>query len=70
MNIDEIIQTHELLEQQLKVAVSTMEKKNTIRDIHAKIFENQKRCPHFDSNYNWAVIDDKCPYCGFNLNKR
>lgn len=67
MNMDEIIQTHESLEQQLKIAVSTMEKKDTIRDIRARMIENQNRCPHFNFNYNWAVVDEKCPYCGKKL---
>lgn len=67
MNMDEIIQTHESLEQQLKIAVSTMEKKDTIRDIRARMIENQNRCPHFDSNYNWAITNEKCPYCGKKL---
>ena len=65
--IDDIIHTYQALNQELKQALSTMERKDNIYQIRARIIENQKRCPHFDNNYNWTIIDGKCPYCGFNL---
>lgn len=65
--IQDIIQTKEKLDQQLKTALSTMEHKDTVKKIRAAITENQKRCPHFDNNYNWAIVDDICPYCGFHF---
>lgn len=64
MKIEEIIQTHELLAQQLKHAAATMNKKDDLLEIRNKIIENQMRCPHFDNNFNWAIVDDICPYCG------
>lgn len=67
MNIDEIIQTHEALEKQLKIAASTMERKDTIQNIRAKIVENQNKCPHFDLKYNWTIANERCPYCGKKL---
>lgn len=67
MTIDDVIHTYQSLNQELQIALSTMEKKDSIYNIRARIVENQKRCPHFDNNYNWAVINGKCPYCGFNL---
>lgn len=68
MNIDEIIKRHESLEQQLKFAVSTMEKKDTIYNIRKQIIENQNNCPHFSDKYNWTIAYNKCPYCGFEFN--
>lgn len=68
MTIEQIIHNKESLNTQLKLALSTMEKKNTINEIKLAIKENQNMCPHFDSNYNWAIIDDICPYCGKKIN--
>lgn len=67
MTMDEIIQTREQLEKELRFALSTMERSNAVFNIKKKIIENQNRCPHFDNNYNWAIIDDTCPYCGFHF---
>lgn len=62
--IEEIIMERERLDKELKVALSTMEKKETIKKIKDQIKENQSRCPHFDAEYNFAWVDDTCPYCG------
>lgn len=62
--IDDIIAEKERLDRELRIAVSTMEKKDTIREIQAKIKINQARCPHFDLKYNFTWVDDTCPYCG------
>ena len=62
--IEEIIAEKERLDKELKIALSTMEKKNTIKEIQAKIHINQQRCPHIDAKYNFVWIDDTCPYCG------
>lgn len=67
MTIDKIIHTHELLAKQLKNALSTMEKKDDLPQIRQAILENQSHCPHFDSYYNWAIVDETCPYCGKKL---
>lgn len=67
MNISDIIATHQQLDKELRFALSTMERKDTIKSIKQRIIENQKQCPHIDSNYNWEVIDDICPYCGMRL---
>ena len=67
MNINEIIQTREQLNNKLRSALSTMERSNKIFEIKKEMIENQKRCPHFDHNYNWAIVDDTCPYCGFHF---
>ena len=67
MTMDEIIHTREQLEKELRFALSTMERSNAVFNIKKKIIETQNRCPHFDNNYNWAIIDDTCPYCGFHF---
>lgn len=64
MNIDDIIATKEILDQELKLALSTMEKKDTIYKIREKIKLNQENCPHFSDKYNFVWTDDTCPYCG------
>ncbi len=64
MNIDTIINRKIQLEQELKLALSTMEKKETIYDIKRQIAENQSMCPHFDEKYNLTQVGNVCPYCG------
>ena len=51
----------------MQSALSTMEKKDTIKKIRQRIIENQKKCPHIDTNYNWEIINDTCPYCGLHF---
>ena len=65
--IDDIIDTRNRLNKELRMALSTMEKKDTIQKIRLEIINNQKRCPHFSTNYNWAIVDDTCPYCGMHF---
>lgn len=67
MTMKEIIQTRETLDHKLRLALSTMERSDAIYDLRKQIIENQKLCPHFDNNYNWAIIDNTCPYCGFHF---
>ena len=70
MNMEEIINTREKLDRELRVALATMERSDAIYDIRKKIIENQRKCPHFSTEYNWAIVDEKCPYCGFSLTSR
>lgn len=64
MNMNEIIHKHKELERRLIIAVSTMERKTTINEIYQELIGLQKLCPHFSAEHNFAIIDDKCPYCG------
>ena len=64
MNVANIIKQREVISRQLTLALSTMNKKDTIKQLREQLIDLQAQCPHFDSNFNWAVIDDKCPYCG------
>lgn len=68
MKIDDIIQTRKQLESDLLLALSTMERKDDIIKLRQAIIDNQKQCPHFSNVYNWAVINETCPYCGLHLN--
>ena len=70
MNIDEIIERRETLNKELRTALSVMERSDKIRELRKQIIENQRKCPHFSNKYDWAIIDDTCPYCGFIFNKR
>lgn len=64
--IEEIIKERERLDRELRNALSTMEKKETVNEIKKQIKVNQSKCPHFDSehNFNLTWVDDTCPYCG------
>ena len=67
MNIDDIIQTHERLACELRLALATMERSDKVNEIHKKIIGNQKQCPHFSNKYNWTIANNSCPYCGFHF---
>lgn len=67
MRIDDIIQTREQLNKELRMALSTMERKDTIQKIKLAIIDNQKHCPHASAKYNWEITNDTCPYCGFHF---
>lgn len=64
MNIEEIISRKTQLEHELKVALATMEKKDTIYKIKNQIAKNQNNCPHFSDKYNLTIVNNICPYCG------
>lgn len=65
--MEEIIAQHKQLDKELRMALATMERSDKVYDIKKKIIKNQTRCPHFSTEYSWAVVDNKCPYCGFIL---
>lgn len=67
MNMEEIIRKHEDIERRLMFALSTMERKSTINEIYLELIELQRQCPHFSAEYNFAIIDGECPYCGKQL---
>jgi len=69
MNMTEIIAKHSHLSHQLAVALSTMERKDRIRELREQLIDLQNQCPHFSNEYGWAIIDDECPYCGKKLNR-
>lgn len=63
ITIEDIIIEHDILEEELKQALSTMELSGKVKEIQAAIKELQDQCPHFSTTYNW-VHDGRCPYCG------
>lgn len=69
MNIDDIINTKEKLLKELQMGLSTMIYNPNLSHLKVEMEENQARCPHFDSNYNWVMVDDICPYCGKKLTR-
>ncbi len=64
MTIDEIIQRREELSKELTYALSTMVLSNRVREIKNNMKAIQAQCPHQSSKYNWEKINNKCPYCG------
>lgn len=64
MTMQEIINKHYELERKLKIALSTMEKKDVINSIHLEFIDLQQKCPHFSAEHNFEIIDGECPYCG------
>lgn len=67
---EQIAAEYEQLSKELYIALSTFEKKETIRDIREKILQNQMSCTHFSKVLNFAVKNGCCPYCGKNLTNK
>ena len=67
IEIDKIIKTKNQLDKELKLALSTMNKTDAVRELFEKIKANQLNCPHYSDKYNWAIVDEVCPYCGKKL---
>ena len=67
MDIDTVIHDREVLNEVLRNALSTMEKKDTVKKTRLQLLELQNNCPHFSTKYNWVMTDDICPYCGKKL---
>ena len=68
-DIEYIINTKEKLDKDLRQALSTMQRQDTIFKIREKMKENQKECSHFSTKFNWVIVDNICPYCGKNLSE-
>lgn len=64
MTIEEIMEKKKVLDMELQIALSTMEKKDTLQLIKQRIEENQQMCPHFSAEYNLERHLGHCPYCG------
>lgn len=64
MDIEGIIKRKKELDSKLKMALATMEKKDTIKEIYREIKENQTNCPH-DIQFSLSN-QGTCPYCGKN----
>ena len=60
MNVDDITQERQAIERELKHALSTMEKKETIFELKKRLEKVQNECPHIE-------FAKECPYCGKKL---
>ena len=65
--IDDIIFEYNNLEKELRLSLSTMERKSKIYEIKQSIFNLQRKCPHYDETHEFDLIDGKCVYCGKQL---
>lgn len=63
MDINEIQARYNNLNMDLKRALATMEKKDSVFLIKRQITELQTVCPHNNGNYDFSHSDE-CPYCG------
>ena len=68
-DIMNIVAQRERLDKELHMALATMERSDKIEQIRKQQIANQMNCPHFSSEFNWAVVDNTCPYCGFHFSK-
>lgn len=67
MSINEIQKQYNDLNYQLQMALSTMEKKDTIKIIRNEIKNLQNICPHkLNDSYDFTEAIE-CPYCGKKL---
>ena len=68
-DIMKIVARRERLDKELRMALATMERSDKIEEIRKQQIANQMSCPHFSTEFNWAIVDDICPYCGFHFSK-
>ena len=60
----EILNKKNDLMRQLNFCLSTMEKKDDVRNLRKELKNLTQQCPHHDSELNFALIEGTCPYCG------
>ena len=63
MTIKEIIDKTDELCYNIKVAAATMDRKDELFELRRQLKEIQNHCPHVSQEYNWAIVNDTCPYC-------
>ena len=63
MTIKEIIDKTDILCYNIKVAAATMDRKDELFELRQQLKEIQSNCPHVSQEYNWAIVNDMCPYC-------
>lgn len=69
IDINTIIARHEQLNNELRMALSVMERSDRVKELREAIHENQKQCPHVSLEHSWAIVNNKCPYCGYKFKK-
>lgn len=60
MDIENIRQEYAKLNDELKDALSTMERSDKVIKVREEIKNLQKQCPHFEG----FSLGENCPYCG------
>lgn len=68
MDITNIKVKYESLNQELKQALSRMERTDRVFIIRDAIKDLQKLCPHSNGHYDFSDTDE-CPYCGKKFRK-
>lgn len=63
MTIKEIIDKTDKLCYNIKVAAATMDRKDELFELRQQLKGIQNNCPHVSQEYNWAIVNDTCPYC-------
>lgn len=64
MTCIEINERYEQLNQELRLALATMERKTKINEIYQEITRLQEICPHHDETATFTWTSEYCPYCG------
>ena len=68
MDIANIKVKYETLNQELKQALSRMERSDRVFIIKDAIKDLQKLCPHNNGSYDFSDTEE-CPYCGKKFGK-
>ena len=68
MDISNIKVKYETLNQELKQALSRMERSDRVFIIKDAIKDLQKLCPHNNGSYDFSDTEE-CPYCGKKFGK-
>ena len=68
MEMDTIKTKYNILNQELKQALSTMEYSDRVITIKESIKELQDICPHNNGSYDFSITEN-CPYCGKKFRK-
>lgn len=68
MNENDIHARYQKLSEELRSALSTMERSDRVFVIRDEIKELQNMCPHNNGSYDFSS-QDQCPYCGKKFGK-
>ena len=63
MDIEQIGKKYQQLNDELKKALSSMERSDKVFIIHNMMEDLQHECPHNNGNFDFSTTE-RCPYCG------
>lgn len=69
MDINNIKAKYQSLNEELKVALTTMERKDRVFVIRNAMKDLQSMCPHNTGSFDFSTTDE-CPYCGKRFKKQ